>query len=75
MTPVEVGNLFIDRLVKWLLPRENRFFVYLNSIATNVGVGGDIFAELRTASGPEDFVRMSNAGRAVSVHQAGSADA
>jgi hypothetical protein len=52
--------LFIDRVVKWLLPRENRFFVYLNSVASNVGKAGEIFAELRTAAGPADFARISD---------------
>lgn len=49
----------IDRIVKWLLPRENRFFVYLESIARNVGAAADIFAEFRTAKGREDFERIA----------------
>ena len=53
--------MFIDRMVKWLLPRENRFFVYLDSIAKNVAGGADIFLELCAAKGPEDFKRISEA--------------
>jgi uncharacterized protein len=49
----------IDRFVKWLLPRENRFFIYLESIAKNVITAADIFAEFRTAKGPEDFKRIA----------------
>ena len=55
--------MLIDRIVKWLLPREHRFFVYLNSVSTNVGAAGEIFGELRSAQGPEDFVRIAEAMR------------
>ncbi|MCY3023917.1 MAG: DUF47 family protein [Planctomycetota bacterium] len=48
-------------MVKWLLPRENRFFVYLNSIANNVEAASDIYAELRAAKGIDDFQRISAA--------------
>jgi uncharacterized protein len=50
----------VDRIVKWLLPREDRFFLYLNSIAGIVGEAADIFGEFRTAQGPEDFKRIAD---------------
>jgi uncharacterized protein len=48
----------VDRVVKWLLPREDRFFLYLNSIAENVAGAADILGELRVSKGPEDFKRI-----------------
>jgi uncharacterized protein Yka (UPF0111/DUF47 family) len=47
--------VLLDRIVRWLLPRENRFFLYLNSIGKNVARGADVFAELLTAKGPDEF--------------------
>jgi predicted phosphate transport protein (TIGR00153 family) len=51
--------VIIDRMVKWLLPRENRFFVYLSSIAKNVDASADVFATFRDAKGPEDFKKIA----------------
>lgn len=51
--------MFIDRIVRWFLPRENRFFTYLDSIAKGVAGAADIFGELRAAKGPEDYKRIS----------------
>ena len=51
--------MLIDRMVKWLLPRENRFLVYLDSIAKNVAASADIYFELREAKGRDDFRRIS----------------
>jgi len=53
--------LFVDKIVKWFLPRENRFFVYLDSIAQSVTAGADIFAQLKTASGRQDFEKVAEA--------------
>ena len=53
--------MLIDRVVKWLLPRENRFFVYLNSIAESVGSAADVFAQFRTAQGREDYKKIAEA--------------
>jgi predicted phosphate transport protein (TIGR00153 family) len=39
--------VFIDRVVKWLLPKDEKFFVYLSSIAKCVVEAADIFAKLR----------------------------
>lgn len=54
-----------DRVVKWLLPSEDRFFVYLTSIAGKVTAAADIFAEFRAAKGPEDFQKISESLRRV----------
>lgn len=53
--------MFVDKIVKWFLPRENRFFVYLDSIAQSVTAGADIFAQLKTASGRQDFEKVAEA--------------
>jgi predicted phosphate transport protein (TIGR00153 family) len=53
--------LFIDRIVQWFLPRENRFFKYLDSIAQNVAAGGDTFALLRDAEGRAGFEKVAEA--------------
>ena len=46
--------MLLDRMVKWLLPRENSFFVYLDSMAGKMVETANIFAELRTGpGGPE----------------------
>jgi predicted phosphate transport protein (TIGR00153 family) len=52
--------VLVDRIVKWLQPRENRFFLYLDSIAKNVVAGADVFAELRKAAGPDDFKQVAD---------------
>jgi predicted phosphate transport protein (TIGR00153 family) len=53
--------LFVDRIVQWFLPRENRFFTYLNSIAKHVSEGADIFAALRDAKDRADFSKIADA--------------
>jgi uncharacterized protein Yka (UPF0111/DUF47 family) len=53
--------VIIDRVVKWLLPRENRFFVYLDNISKGVSEASDLWAEFRTAKGPEDFKKIAEA--------------
>lgn len=53
--------MFIDRIVKWLLPQDNKFFTYLSSMGNNVQAAADIFAGLRTAKGPDDFQKISGA--------------
>lgn len=45
--------MLLDRIVSWLLPRENRFFTYLDSIAKNLVAAAAVFAELRTAENPQ----------------------
>lgn len=53
--------MFVDKIVKWFLPRENRFFVYLESIAQGVAAGADVFAQLKTATGRADFEKVAEA--------------
>src|SRR5688572_14076093 len=40
--------MLLDRIVKWLLPRENRFFVFLDSMAQKMVETATILGELRT---------------------------
>lgn len=48
--------MLIDRIVKWLLPRENSFFVYLDSMAVKMVEAGAILGELRAVpDSPEAF--------------------
>jgi predicted phosphate transport protein (TIGR00153 family) len=47
--------MFLDRVVGFFLPKENRFFLYINSIADNMLVGAQTFGQLATAQGPADF--------------------
>jgi len=53
--------MFLDRAFKWLLPRNDKFFVYLSSIAKCVEDGATIFAELRAVEGHEKFVSVAEA--------------
>jgi uncharacterized protein Yka (UPF0111/DUF47 family) len=48
-------------MVKWLLPRENRFLVYLDSMAKNVAAAAEIYFEIRGAKSRDDFCRISEA--------------
>jgi uncharacterized protein len=41
--------VFLDRIVSWLLPRENRFFVFLDSMADKMVQAAGVLNELRTA--------------------------
>lgn len=48
--------MLIDRIVKWLLPRENSFFVYLDSMAAKMVEAAAILGELRAVpDSPEAF--------------------
>ncbi len=49
----------IDRAIKWLLPHENRFFLYLESIAAAIGAAADVFAKFREAKDREDFKKLA----------------
>lgn len=53
--------MLVDRIVQWFLPRENRFFKYLDSIAENVAAGADIFATIRDAEGRPGFEKVAAA--------------
>jgi uncharacterized protein Yka (UPF0111/DUF47 family) len=57
----EEDVVLLDRMVKWLLPRENSFFVYLDSMAGKMVETANIFAELRTgADGPAAFKAIAD---------------
>lgn len=49
----------IDRAIKWLLPHENRFFLYLSSIAESAASAADMFAKFRDAKSREDFRKIA----------------
>lgn len=51
--------MLLDRLVKFLLPRENKFFIYLDSIAKCVLKGAETFAELAQAKSMDDYPRVA----------------
>lgn len=51
--------MLLDKLVKLLLPQENRFFGYLDSLAKNLIVAADEFARLGEAVTTEDFASVS----------------
>lgn len=53
--------MLIDRIVKWLLPRENSFFVYLDSMAAKMVEAATILGELRAAPDkPETFEAIAD---------------
>ncbi len=53
--------MLLDRMVKLLLPRENSFFVYLDSMAMKMVETANIFAELRTGpDGPAAFKALAD---------------
>ncbi len=43
--------MMLDRLVRFLLPRADRFFVLLEELADKIESGAAVFAELETATG------------------------
>jgi predicted phosphate transport protein (TIGR00153 family) len=53
--------LSIDRAIKWLLPHENRFFLYLNSISASAAGGADIFSKFRDAKNRDEFKQIADA--------------
>jgi uncharacterized protein Yka (UPF0111/DUF47 family) len=57
--------VLLDRLVRYLLPRETRFFTYLEAIARNMAQGADVLATLRDASSPGDHTRVAERLRAI----------
>jgi predicted phosphate transport protein (TIGR00153 family) len=52
--------VFIDQTIKWLLPHENRFFMYLESIANSAGVAADVYAQFREAKSRDDFKKIAD---------------
>ncbi len=47
--------MFIDRLVRFLLPRQDLFFSLLEEIGAQMARAAEVFAELGTATGHEQF--------------------
>ena len=57
--------MLLDRLVRYLLPRETRFFTYLEAIARNMAQGADVLATLRDAASPAEHARIAERLRAI----------
>src|SRR5262245_25224533 len=51
--------MWIDRMVRWLLPRQDQFFTLLEGIAAKVTAASAVFGELATAEGHERFADIS----------------
>lgn len=53
--------MLIDRIVKWLLPRESSFFVYLDSMAAKMVEAAAILGELRAIPDtPAEFEKIAD---------------
>jgi len=57
--------MFIDRLVRFLLPRQDVFFSLLEEIAAKMTAAAAVFGELAAASGHEQFAAISTRLKAV----------
>jgi uncharacterized protein len=51
--------MFLDRVVSFFLPKENKFFTYLQQIARTMQRGVETFAEVAGAKGQPDFMRIA----------------
>src|SRR5688500_9759203 len=51
--------MLIDRLVRFLLPRQDHFFTLLEAIAERMTAAAAVFGELMTASGHERLADIS----------------
>ncbi len=51
--------MLIDRLVRFLLPRQDRFFTLLEEIAVKMTAAATVFDELATASGHAQFASIA----------------
>src|SRR4051794_35739732 len=47
--------MFLDRLVRFLLPRQDHFFAFLEELADKIEAAAAVFAELETVTGHERF--------------------
>ncbi|HVL13612.1 MAG TPA: DUF47 family protein [Gemmata sp.] len=47
--------MLIDRFVRFLLPSQDHFFAFLEELAASIEAAAAVFAELETASGPEQI--------------------
>ena len=51
--------MLIDRLIRFLLPRQDRFFTLLEEIAARMTAASAVFEELTTASGHAQFAAIA----------------
>src|SRR2546421_12709131 len=51
--------MLFDRLVRWLLPRQDVFFTRLEAIAAKMTAAGVVFGELETATGHPQLIGIS----------------
>jgi predicted phosphate transport protein (TIGR00153 family) len=51
--------MWIDRMVRWLLPRQDLFFTLLEGVAAKVTAASTVFCELATAEGHERLAGVS----------------
>ena len=51
--------MLFDRIVRWVLPRQDHFFSLLEEIALEMSAASLVFAELGTASGHAQFAAIS----------------
>jgi predicted phosphate transport protein (TIGR00153 family) len=51
--------MFIDRIVRYLLPRQDHFFAMLEKLADRIEAAAGVFAELENAAGHEQFVAVA----------------
>ena len=51
--------MLIDRLVRFLLPRQDRFFTLLEEIGTKMTAAAAVFGELASASGQPQFAAIA----------------
>lgn len=47
--------MFVDRIVRYLLPRQDHFFAMLEKLSDQIDAAAGVFAELETASGHDQF--------------------
>ncbi len=51
--------MLIDRMIRFLLPRQDHFFAMLEELASKIDEAAEVFAELETASGRDRFEAVS----------------
>src|SRR5262245_43136809 len=51
--------MFIDRLVRYLLPRQDHFFTMLEKLASKIDAAAAVFTELETAAGRDQIMAVA----------------
>jgi uncharacterized protein Yka (UPF0111/DUF47 family) len=51
--------MLIDRIVRWLVPRQDVFFTLLEDLAAKISAAAAVFGELITAAGHDQFTALS----------------